>query len=303
LLNSAATRRLDRLRAEEKMLQREREAEGDEYAGKEEFVTQAYKDQMAEVRRAEEEETAREGLPLPRLRTCTLLTRCTEAEKKKRGGQPAGLARFYQQMLNQSDTQHQEAVAATLKTAQGPAEPAPSAATNLTILRPPAAGAAPGPAPAPPPDLARKNDLQLAQEAGAQGKNVELNDDNQIVDKRELLSAGLNLSAPNTRRLGIGRAAAGAGAADAPVQTHRAVGAAASRREINERRAREVQTQLRQEEERVAQEREREEAERLQRVVAKRNQDTDVQDARERYLARKRRKLEQPDGAAPEAVA
>jgi coiled-coil domain-containing protein 55 len=61
LLNSAATRRLDRLRAEEKMLQYERETEGDEFADKEAFVTQAYKDQMAEVRKAEEEERQRDG--------------------------------------------------------------------------------------------------------------------------------------------------------------------------------------------------------------------------------------------------
>lgn len=61
LLATAATRKLDHLRAEEKMMQREREIEGDEFADKEEFVTQAYKDQMAEVRRAEEEEKEREG--------------------------------------------------------------------------------------------------------------------------------------------------------------------------------------------------------------------------------------------------
>jgi coiled-coil domain-containing protein 55 len=61
-LSTAATRRLDHLRAEEKMIQREREAEGDEFRDKEAFVTQAYKDQMAEVRRAEEEERAREGV-------------------------------------------------------------------------------------------------------------------------------------------------------------------------------------------------------------------------------------------------
>ena len=62
LLNTAATRRLDYLRAEEKMIQREREAEGDEFRDKESFVTQAYKDQMAEVRKAEQEEKAREGV-------------------------------------------------------------------------------------------------------------------------------------------------------------------------------------------------------------------------------------------------
>lgn len=62
LLSSAATRKLDYLRAEEKMMQLERDAEGDEFNDKESFVTQAYKDQMAEVRKAEEEENAREGM-------------------------------------------------------------------------------------------------------------------------------------------------------------------------------------------------------------------------------------------------
>ena len=61
LLATAETRRLDRLRAEEKMMQLERAAEGDEFKDKEVFVTQAYKDQMEEVRKAEEEERRREG--------------------------------------------------------------------------------------------------------------------------------------------------------------------------------------------------------------------------------------------------
>jgi hypothetical protein len=60
-LASAQTRRLDRLRAEEKMLQLEREKEGDEFEDKEKFVTEAYKKQMEEVRKAEEEERQREG--------------------------------------------------------------------------------------------------------------------------------------------------------------------------------------------------------------------------------------------------
>lgn len=37
-------------------------AEGDEFRDKDAFATQAYKDQVAEVRRAEEEEKKREGM-------------------------------------------------------------------------------------------------------------------------------------------------------------------------------------------------------------------------------------------------
>jgi hypothetical protein len=43
------------------MIQLERAAEGDEFKDREAFVTQAYRDQMAEVRRAEEEEKKRDG--------------------------------------------------------------------------------------------------------------------------------------------------------------------------------------------------------------------------------------------------
>jgi len=44
------------------MIQLERVAEGDEFKDREAFVTQAYRDQMAEVRKAEEEEKKRDGL-------------------------------------------------------------------------------------------------------------------------------------------------------------------------------------------------------------------------------------------------
>lgn len=129
--------------------------------------------------------------------------------------------------------------------------------------------------------------------AREKGKEVELNDDNQIVDKRDLLAAGLNLSAPNTRRLGLlanGKSTATSGAEG---QVHRAAGTAASRKEINERRAREIQQQLEDERERVAKEKARAEHEATQRTIAKRNTEEDVQSARERYLQRKRQKLDE----------
>ena len=65
-LASAQTRKLDRLRAEEKMLAHEREKEGGMYEDKEKFVTEGYKKQMEEVRKAEEEEREREGELLAR---------------------------------------------------------------------------------------------------------------------------------------------------------------------------------------------------------------------------------------------
>jgi len=255
------------------MIQREREMEGDEFKDKEAFVTQAYKDQMEEVRKAEEEEKQRE-----------------EEEKNKNKGQSTGMVHFYRQLLEQSEKEHEETVAAvsaekTQKVA-GPTMP------NLTISKPA--------------DYVPKSDLELAKLASAEGKNVELNDDNQIVDKRELLSAGLNLSLPNTRRLGLNASTSRKKDINpGEMQVHTAVGTAASRREIDERRRREVLKQMEEEQERVAQEKEQREKEAVARIVAKRNTEDDVQSARERYLARKRRKLEErntaqdmpPDGA------
>ncbi|EJD02288.1 uncharacterized protein FOMMEDRAFT_87529 [Fomitiporia mediterranea MF3/22] len=279
LLQSARIRKLDRLRAEEKMIQREREAEGDEFADKEQFVTQAYKDQMAEVRRAEEEEKKRE-----------------EAEKSKRKS-TTGMSHFYRQLLEQNDQEHSATLSAVSvsqnhqgnqsKKIKGPSGPETQ---NLTITKPT--------------DYTPISDLQLAQRAREEGKSVELNDDNQIVDKRDLLSAGLNLSAPNTRHLGLytkgkpkNQNGGEDGGGEGEVETHRAVGTAASRREINERRRREIEQQLAKETERTAQEKEQKERETAARMVAKRNTEEDVQGARQRYLERKRRKLEEAETA------
>ncbi|EKM82654.1 hypothetical protein AGABI1DRAFT_68466 [Agaricus bisporus var. burnettii JB137-S8] len=265
LLSAATTRKLDHLRSEEKMMQRERELEGDEFKDKETFVTQAYKDQMEQVRKAEEEEKRREEL------------------QKKQGGSSTGMAHFYRKLLEESEQQHEVTVAATQgKRIIGPQGPTP----NLTITKPP--------------ELMPLSDLELAKAAREQGKEVEVNDDGQIVDKRDLLSAGLNLSLPNTRRLGKQQDTA-QNVSDKPVAAHTAVGTAASRREINERRRREIMQQMEVETTRVESEKQKEEAEKLRRTVTKRNNESDVQSARERYLARKRQKLEDtasddPDG-------
>jgi coiled-coil domain-containing protein 55 len=279
LLSSAKIRKMDHLRAEDKMIQLERELEGDEFEGKEAFVTQAYKDQMAEVRRAEEEEKRREGTPSSLFDSYhSRMHSFIELEKKK-GGKTSGMAHFYRKLLEESEQKHEETVAAATgsqpkNTLIGPQGPTP----NLTITKPP--------------NFTPKSDLEMARSAREDGKEVELNDDNQIVDKRELLSAGLNLSAPNTRRLGIGISPRDSTTSGEPVQVHRAVGTAASRKEINERRAREIHQQMEQEKERLAKEKELADQNAIQRTVAKRNTQEDVQSARDRYLRRKKRKME-----------
>ena len=77
-MQAAEVRKRDQLRAQEPLLRIEREAEGDEFADKEKFVTGAYKAQQEEVRRMEEAEAKREA----------------EEEKRKRKG--GGMSGFLQ---------------------------------------------------------------------------------------------------------------------------------------------------------------------------------------------------------------
>lgn len=74
LLASAEIRKRDQLRAKEKMLQREREAEGEEFKDKESFVTEAYKKQQEELLRLEEEERIREGASMVTVTMVVMLT-------------------------------------------------------------------------------------------------------------------------------------------------------------------------------------------------------------------------------------
>jgi coiled-coil domain-containing protein 55 len=204
-------------------------------------------------------------------------------ELRKTQGVPSiGMTHFYRQLLDQSAQQHDATVAATEKRFIGPTGPEP----NLTITKPV--------------DFTPVADTELAKLARAEGKEVELNDDNQIVDKRELLSAGLNLSLPNTRHLALRKAAAlSKEQQNETPQIHRAVGTAASRKEINERRAREIQQQLADEQLRMEQSQEEAEEAARQRIIAKRNNERDVEDARSRYLERRKRQKLDQDQATP----
>lgn len=294
---AAQTRKLDRLRAEEKLLERERLNEGDEFADKEKFVTEAYKRQMEEVRKAEEEEKAREG------KCCdgSLLT----AAAARKGHKGPGLTSLYKSMLDDNDAKHDAAMAATTASSAGP---------SLAIR--------------PPTQIDEEEyDPLLAREAGqsssgraglrdkakysagartvndATGKEIEVNDDGEIVDKRSLLRAGLNItkkpgpSLPASLLSGSGqRSEAGAN----QPYVSRAVGAAASYQERRAREQKRLVEQMKEQEEkkrRDAAERAREEEE-----AARRRREGDDGEAeqrrlgaKERYLARKRQKDEEAE--------
>ncbi|KAK6905101.1 hypothetical protein I203_105920 [Kwoniella mangroviensis CBS 8507] len=291
-LASAQTRRLDKLRAEEKALQREREKEGDEFEDKEKFVTENYKKQMEEVRKAEEEEKKRE-----------------EELRKTRSG--PGLTAFYKSMLESSEAENAAAVAAT----SGPSSVA-GQGPSLAI-RPPS-----GPTNKQEEfDDEEEYDPLLAREAKAQaqaqaqsihadtrsssgsGKNrnpdVEINDEGEIVDKRSLLKAGLNITKkpkppalPNSLLTGQRSGEVNEG----PYKS-RAVGTAATYSERMERERRRLADQMREQAERKR--REEEEKLKAEEEEARKRREGDNgdaerkrQEARERFLARKRQREE-----------
>jgi len=191
-----------------------------------------------------------------------------------------GMVHFYQTLLQQSNEKHAATVAAVSK----PLEPLSN--PNFAIRKPDALAAS---------AVEETSDLERARTAQAQGKHVQLNDDNQIIDKRELLSAGLNLSGKNTRDLASLRKFRTPATNGQPAVIHTAVGAAASRREVEQRRRRELETQVA-EEERQVKAGQKAEAEARERQVKRRNDDHAVQDALDRYRERKRRRLESSEG-------
>lgn len=155
LLAAAEVRKRDQLRAKEKMLAKERELEGDEFADKEKFVTGAYKRQQEEMKRLEEEEVQKEK----------------EAEERKRreGG---GMKALYKNLLERDEVKHKEIMKA-VEEGRGKEDKANGQKEGKK----------------------EKSEAELAKEKGAI-----INEEGQVVDKRQLLSAGLNAaSAPKPK--------------------------------------------------------------------------------------------------------
>lgn len=239
LMESAEQRKKDQLRARDKLLQREREAEGDEFADKEKFVTGAYKEQQEETRRAEEEEKKRQE---------------AEEEKKRK----FGMQSFHKQMLMEQEKRHQEAMEAAAEAAREGYKP-------------------------PVEEEQEKTGAQIVEEARREGKNVVLNEEGQVADKRQLLNAGLNIVAkpkPASKK-----AAASARPAAASAYTSSKSGRNAQRERQTEMVAQQIEA--------VAKRKADEEAEeqaKLQHASKTQKTETDIMSAKERYLQRKREK-------------
>jgi coiled-coil domain-containing protein 55 len=238
LFESAEVRKRDQLRAKDKVLQREREAEGDEFADKEKFVTGAYKQQQEEVRRLEEEEKKRQE----------------EEDRKKRG---RGMQGFYRKIMDMDEKKHREAMEAAAearKPGEQPVEEAPK----------------------------EKSEVELARELNAKGGNIIINEEGQVADKRQLLSAGLNVVA---KPKPIAMAATTSTTPSGPQNTYR--GRDATQKAVRERQSRMMEEQLEQAAKRAADE-EAEERGKLEHASKSRKTEGDISSAKERYLQRKR---------------
>ncbi|GAP91154.1 putative coiled-coil domain-containing protein 55 [Rosellinia necatrix] len=249
LLASAAVRRRDALIAEEKKIAREREAEGEEYAGTEKFVTEAYKKQQEENRRIEEEERLREA---------------EEARKNKGGGMTA----FYKDLLEKGDKRHAEVVKAAEERARSGPKPGEEGKEETKT----------------------KTDSDIAREINEKGGAIAINEDGQVVDKRELLRGGLNLGAKkksgpatDTRR--------GPDRRDEKDHSRGFTGPG-GKQAMRERQTRMLEAQLEESLKRSL-EQEEEERQKVERAAKSRKTETDISSAKERYLARKRQAEEE----------
>ncbi|KAI9595222.1 coiled-coil domain-containing protein 55-domain containing protein [Syncephalis fuscata] len=255
LMRSAEVRKKDLMRAEERKIQREREAEGSAFADKEKFVTSAYKKQQEEMRKYEEEVRRRE-----------------EAERIQGQGDITG---FYRTMLDHTAETRSAALKVSLE-----------GASSITLS-----------------EEQKKEKKSIKQSGGdnndeverarAAGLDVRLNADNAVIDKRELLSAGLNISR-SAQSYSVRQGVVNARARDEAAAAAHKLDADKRARAAEERERRQALERKRREDwqeqmaERNAQQAAEQAAEQtaLAEKLARRTTTDQVSDARARFLAR-----------------
>lgn len=248
LLDSAEVRKKDQLRAREKLLQRERDAEGDEFADKEKFVTGAYKKQQEELKIIEEAEKRREE---------------AEEERRRKGG---GMTAFHKRMLERDEERMK-----SIKEAEDAALRRRELGEEVEME-----------------GQDEQSESKIAQELNEKGARIVLNDDGEVVDKRQLLSAGLN-SAP--KKPGVHQAATKAQHSARAQEHWRSSEAQNARQSQRERQSRMMERQIEEMAERQKQAEADEQREQQEKNKSKITE-SDKMGARERFLQRKREREE-----------
>lgn len=183
-----------------------------------------------------------------------------EEEQKKK----FGMQGFHKQMLLEQERRHDEAMKF--------AEEAKAKGEKLEVAQ-------------------EKSDRELAEEARLQGKNITLNDAGEIADKRQLLSAGLNIVAKP--KSPASNASTAAKAAVNPLTYQPKVHKQAQR----ERQTAMIAEQIDAANKRKADE-EAEEQAKLQHAAKSQKTASDISSAKERYLQRKKEAAEAKAKAA-----
>jgi hypothetical protein len=133
-----------------------------------------------------------------------------------------------------------------------------------------------------------KSATERAKEINALGGNIVINDDGEVVDKRQLLKGGLNVAPKKkaevqqekTRLAARGPGHHGAGQA-------KGVFAPGGKSAMRERQTKMLEAQLEETLKRSREEEEQEKA-KIEMVAKSRKTEADISSAKERYLARKR---------------
>ena len=249
LLVSAEQRKRDQLRAKEKVLQREREQEGDEFADKEKFVTGAYKKQQEEMKIMEEEEKKR----------------VEEEEERRRRGM--GMTEWNRRMLQKDEERTKLIEESERLRKEGGAEIQSDQGDTEEIV----------------------DESKMAKDLNEKGGHVVVNDEGDVVDKRQLLSAGLN-AAPKkpgqTTQTNKGKESA------QPQEYHKSSQARNAREAQRERQSRMMERQL-EEMTSKQQDAEAEEEKAREEKTKSKISEADKMGAKERYLQRKKEREEE----------
>ncbi|KAG9303467.1 hypothetical protein G9A89_013794 [Geosiphon pyriformis] len=259
-LRAAEIRKRDLAHAQERKIQRERETEGDEFDDKEIFVTSAYKIQAEELRKMEEEDRKKE---------------------KEQSNKGKYMSSFYRELLDQTNTAKIEAIQASRASIKLPASknllPSNKVQEDEKIR-----------------DLSYETDKALADMAIASGLKVVLNDDEKIIDKRQLLSAGLNVPKKKLATNSGSYQNYPRSSDNNKYNQHGVKGSLSSsnRQEMDrrERQSRDIEKQIL-ETQRKAEDEQKLKDEKLIQKLARKNDETTISDARARYLARKSKEV------------
>lgn len=208
----------------------------------------------------------------------------TEASAGKKGG----MTSFYKQYLDKTSATHEAAVLAS----QRPT----SSSSSFTISAPPTEK--------------EKTDVELAKEFEEKsGKKVEMNDDGEIIDKRQLMSGGLNVV---KKKLGPQLPGSGGGFS-LPISArkeserrkeestgsllHPGQSAEERRRAMRERQSREIERQMVELEKKRKREAEESEKGRVEKVAKRRNDETKVEELKRKAEERRKKREEEMKNA------